>query len=210
MVKDMERKQKRSEKAFTDALCELLLEKDLNHVYVRELCEKAGFSNMAFYSNYEDKYALAASVLQHEIDLKISDSYRIARKLADSGTYTHERMMYEISLTTFERVYRNECIYRCIFENRLTDSGIQYFASAVSKNYRKIFITDHADDMARYDSYLFELTTMNLLSTAYVWMKNDFDISARSLAKIYSSYITGFRSTVIDTEGKVIRMAISK
>ena len=51
-----------------DALLQLLQEKPLQHITVRELCEKASVNRGTFYAHYKDIYDLMEQIEQHMFD----------------------------------------------------------------------------------------------------------------------------------------------
>lgn len=196
-TKKGEKKLKRSDRAFFKALCALLKDKTLDKIHVREICAEADYTSMAFYANYENKYALAKAIIDHEIEIKFQDSISALQALNKDNAYSHQRMMYEVSLLFFDRVYSHPDIYRCIFENQLMPDAMHYFSSETAKKYHKVFVTDQSLQLSQYADYLYELVTLNLLSAASLWLKNDFDISSKTYAKLYSSYMTDWSTNII-------------
>lgn len=60
-------RKRHSQKAIKEAFCSLLCEKPIDKIFVKEICEQADYSTMAFYASYEDKYDLARKIVLDEV-----------------------------------------------------------------------------------------------------------------------------------------------
>lgn len=72
MEKTEDRRIRRTKKAMTEALAELLLVKPLNNISVREIADLADINRGTFYLHYRDVYDMAEQ-LQNEIFEKFND-----------------------------------------------------------------------------------------------------------------------------------------
>ena len=82
MIKNEERRVRKTKKAITDALAALLLEKPLNNISVREIAEAADINRGTFYLHYRDVYDMVEQ-LQTEFFEKfntILDNYEPRKK----------------------------------------------------------------------------------------------------------------------------------
>lgn len=72
MIKNEDRRVRKTKKAMTDALAELLLEKPLNNISVREISDMADINRGTFYLHYRDVYDMVEQ-LQTEIFDKFNE-----------------------------------------------------------------------------------------------------------------------------------------
>jgi AcrR family transcriptional regulator len=74
---------------------------------VEEICESAGFTRGAFYSNFSDKDELVVALLRHEIDIQYSaaeEAIRAMKAAARPGLGAEE--LVSVGLTAFEEAGR--------------------------------------------------------------------------------------------------------
>jgi AcrR family transcriptional regulator len=62
MVRKMDRRVRKTKKAIQDVFCELMKEKSLNEITVKELCALADINKSTFYLHYHDIYDLANKI----------------------------------------------------------------------------------------------------------------------------------------------------
>ena len=62
-------KRKRSVIAFTDALCRLVSDTPIKKITVTGICDEAGYTSLAFYSSFENKYDFVNSIIDHEAQI---------------------------------------------------------------------------------------------------------------------------------------------
>lgn len=63
-----------SKQVFMDALKVLLKQKNIDNIYVNEICKQAGMSKRSFYYHFRDKYDLAHALYESIICDTLSDS----------------------------------------------------------------------------------------------------------------------------------------
>jgi AcrR family transcriptional regulator len=68
---------------------------------VEEICEAAGFTRGAFYSNFADKSALALAMIQHRMATQYAAAERAVEVMKSAGDRTPEELL-AIALTAFE------------------------------------------------------------------------------------------------------------
>ena len=69
---------------------------------VEEICEAAGFTRGAFYSNFPDKGALVLAMLQHRVATQYAAAERAVATMKAAGALTPEELL-AIALTAFDR-----------------------------------------------------------------------------------------------------------
>ncbi|MET0692463.1 MAG: helix-turn-helix domain-containing protein [Propionibacteriaceae bacterium] len=75
---------------------------------VEEICESAGFTRGAFYSNFSDKDELVLALLRHEIDIQYSAA-QVAIETMKSATESHLEAedLVALALSAFEEAGRS-------------------------------------------------------------------------------------------------------
>lgn len=63
-----DRRIRKTEQALQDAFVQLVQEKDVTQITVKELCERADINKSTFYLHYKDIYDLASRMKQHLLD----------------------------------------------------------------------------------------------------------------------------------------------
>lgn len=122
-----------SKKVIRESLLELMRDKPLNKITVKELCDRADVNRSTFYAYYEDIYDLHRAILrdyfrcQHRI---IAEGERIFGSRPDI-TALSVADFYDFYLYYFTMVSENRELFRFVF-NQNTDASIHV-------NMRKLF-----------------------------------------------------------------------
>lgn len=77
-------------------------ERGVTGASVEEICEAAGFTRGAFYSNFGDKAALVLGMIQQRMDVQYAAAERAVETMKSAGSQTPEELL-AIALTAFER-----------------------------------------------------------------------------------------------------------
>ncbi|MGI6535163.1 MAG: TetR/AcrR family transcriptional regulator [Eggerthellaceae bacterium] len=104
----MDRRQKYTRMVLKQALSELLQQKHLDKVTVKELCQKADINRTTFYRNYQDVYDLYGD-MEREL---VEQSFESGDMAADRFRMLHV-------------IYENQAFYQEFFHSRLQSSFIQ-------------------------------------------------------------------------------------
>ena len=103
------------------ALSELLEEKHLDKVTVKELCERADIYRTTFYRNYEDVYDLFGSMERELVEKSFA-----------SGDMASDRFRL------LRVIYENQAFYREFFRSRLHSAYIEETVAQMSEQMRAI------------------------------------------------------------------------
>ena len=190
-------RKRHSQKAIKEAFCSLLCEKPIDKIFVKEICEQADYSTMAFYASYEDKYDLARKIVVDEALLYVAGSV----ETADPSGYFGKELtptLVKTAASFFNHVKADRQIYECIFSNRLLDNGITYFAHACVEPLRTSFKFEENKDQSlnEYTNFFIEQTITTLLNAAKYWLESDFNLSAEALAELYVKFKTGWLDSI--------------
>ena len=150
----MDRRVKKTERAFMQALLHFLEEKDIKQITVKELCEYADMNRSTFYLHYLDIYDLLDKTEQHMVDA----IYTPINK-------NNSRVLYDI-LSTFEYIKEHKKDYRVIFSVSMGSGFVQKLTNKVTEHimpHIKEMLPDYPDDVARSAAIIHVGGTMALL-----------------------------------------------
>lgn len=117
----MDQRQKYTRMVLKQALSELLEEKHLDKVTVKELCEKADINRTTFYRNYEDVYDLFGSMERELVEASF-----------ESGDMASDRF------SLLRVIYNNQAFYREFFRSRLQSTYIEDTIAQMSEQMKSI------------------------------------------------------------------------
>ena len=121
------RKIKLTKKCIRDALVELLKEKSIEHISVKELSERADINRSTFYTHYRDVYAvveeMAEEVINH-IPFPVGKTKSTAEEIAESYRYfcAHK----DICIVLLKSGYYKNYLFKkskAIFEDGTLENG---------------------------------------------------------------------------------------
>ncbi|MGN1345096.1 MAG: TetR/AcrR family transcriptional regulator [Traorella sp.] len=161
---------KRSQIAFKNALCTILESKSLDKIFVKEILDLSGYSNMAFYDNYSDKYDLAKKIIEDEATFHAQTLYQIVSLESHLESIDQLKLFEKTSNSFFKHVQKNKKIYYCIFNNKLMDNSITYFShytSIVLKNYFDFYQQEDNIITTYYDFFIEQSISMILFAAKY-------------------------------------------
>lgn len=139
-----DRRVQRTKKALHNALMELLTEKDLNQITIKELTDKADIHRVTFYSHYQDIYELYEEVKKTILD-------DISHFVDTDTSHTYE----EYFIRTTDYYYDHKWFCQLLFtDNALWEKAMDIW----EENYLKIWLfEDHlttiTEDMRYMTSY---------------------------------------------------------
>ena len=136
----MDRRVKKTERAFMQALLHFLEEKDIKQITVKELCDHADMNRSTFYLHYLDIYDLLDKTEQNMVDA----IYTPINK-------NNSRILYDI-LSTFEYIKEHKKDYRVIFSVNMGSGFVRKLTNKVTEHiipHIKEMLPDYPDDVAR-------------------------------------------------------------
>lgn len=178
-----------SKKMIREALYELMKDRPLNKITIKELCEKADVNRSTFYAHYLDIYDLHEKIIkeyftkQHQVIQHIL-SYLSTKEDITSLTTAD---FYEIALYFVNTIKENKELYKFIY-NQNSNA-----ASHISFNnvfFRRIdeMLPDSLHDIFRR-SFVFISGGTSVLMIE--WLKNECDTPTEQLAKSLAYYYNG-------------------
>lgn len=106
MLSRPDSRSKRTRKAITDALMQLLADKSFQEITINDVCDLAEVSRPTFYSYFEDKYALLRCCLE---DVKLEVDARAAARGASHRVVIEETVnIIEEGIVVFRNLFLGE------------------------------------------------------------------------------------------------------
>ena len=155
-----------------EALVDLLEEKPLNKISIKELCECAEVNRSTFYSHYP-----AVSVLFAELEKDIAAHFPDFSALPDSTS--KEEAVHKMA-DFFDYVKQNGRMFRILF--RISDnenSFTRHLVQAVCDAYRQ----NEQYTARSHDEYEFIFCVSGVIGAIQLWLENGYPLSSREIAE---------------------------
>lgn len=166
-----------------DALLQLLQEKPLQHITVRELCEKASVNRGTFYAHYKDIYDLMEQIEQHMFDefksilrplIEDQDPYDLVETVTRIFSYIQEHA--DLCLVTLGPNSDKKLLYRLI------ELGKQACLNS------QLTLFPHADP--RMLDYYYTFVSSGCIAILEKWMKEGMPEGSAHLAAFVRTLIS--------------------
>jgi AcrR family transcriptional regulator len=175
-----------TKRLFQDSILELMKNKNINKITVKELCEKADLNRTTFYLHY----GIPEDVLT-EIE----------------NDFIEKTKAHLININAKDRTAGIESFLIYIKENRIIISSLmgeygrdefrRYFFESVFPS--GIFQNEEHRVNLKTDTYVDAFIISGAFSSIYTWLLNDFSVSTYELAKLIDIMITGVSEKYIDS-----------
>lgn len=172
-----------------EALYELMKDKPLNKISVKEICEVADVNRSTFYAYYLDIYDLHEKILkeyftkQHEV---IQHVIAMLATKADITSLTTADF-YEITYYFVSTIKENKELYKFIYNQNSTSLSHISFNNVF---FRRIDET-LPDELHNIFRRSFTFITGGTSTLMIEWLKNDCDQSTEQLAKSLAYFYNG-------------------
>ncbi len=157
------------------AFLSLLSQKNVRHITVRELCEKAQINRATFYAHYMDIYDLKEQ-LENELLASFSQVFIDAFREFDPSLASEELFVKVFSLL---RENSEQCVILLNSDSEIVDKFIKVSRDLVLDTYAKLFPNASETRLNAY--YLF--VSSGCIALVKHWLLNAPDASAESVAK---------------------------
>ncbi|MGM9550630.1 MAG: TetR-like C-terminal domain-containing protein [Clostridia bacterium] len=153
-----------------DSLLELLRDKPLPKITIKEICENADVNRSTFYLHYQDPFALCAEIENDSIE-KINTCLAKVSVKDNSVEGLSEFLSY---------MKANGELFKILMRPDFNNSFRVRFSEVAVKRLTEL---DYHDNLSAEDKdYIFRFMFMGALGIIEKWVKNDFDISPDNLA----------------------------
>lgn len=184
-----DRRTRYSKKVIRDALFELMREKDLHKITVKELCDKADVNRSTFYAYYTDIYDLHRKIIKEFFILQrefLNKATAILDTKADITALTVDDF-YEITLLYLTYVRENKALFQFVFYGQPN--------SPVQISFDKVFFSEINKRLPQGQKEIFRrsFTFISGGTTALFirWLLEDCAAPKESLARSLAYYYNG-------------------
>lgn len=174
-----------TKKAIKDAFCELLSEKPLNRITVKDIVERCGINRNSFYYHFQDIPSLIEEIVTEEADKIIAEYHTI-----DSIEMGIEAAIDFVSTNRREILHIYNSANRDIFEHflwKVCDYIVNSYVEALSKEEQLLDEDDRAAISKFYRAVCFGFA-MDYLRSG---MREDWNDDILRITKIQKSFIEG-------------------
>jgi len=155
--------------AITEALYELLDEKNINEISIKELTEKAGVSRVSFYRNFDSKEEIIRKDLK-----RITDGYM---------NRTGVDYMKDDPLLYFENLFQHLQDHKDLGQHLIDTNMLNY----LKEEFDRAFVHHGPAKNQIYIDYMMAGACYNL---AYYWMITGFQETPRQMAEIITQHLS--------------------
>ena len=176
-MSDTDLRVQRTKKVLKDSFKELFLQKEVEHITVKELCEKSMINRRTFYLHYDSIYDLLAEILED-----------MSRDFIEyTSDYDHFSNIDRIVKDYFEFTNSNP-LYEKLNNNPELDYIREQLNDKVTAN-----VTDQFDSIKGMDEFQFNMTRIFLNSSTVAmyryWYKNRKKVSMDEAVKVAANLI---------------------
>lgn len=173
--KKEDRRTQYSKRVIRESLYELMKEKPLNKITVREICEKADVNRSTFYAYYTDIYDLHQRIIkqffrfQHSVIKKANGVLEKKKDITDLQVDD----FYEIYYFYLETIKENKELYKFIFNQNSSQSVFVSFRKVFYHNLKQMLPEETPAKIA--DAFKDSFTFVNGGTTALMtqWLSTD-------------------------------------
>jgi probable dihydroxyacetone kinase regulator len=153
----------RTKQLFADAVTELLREKPLEAITVKNLCEATGASRQTFYNHFLDKYDLIVWICRRQ-----------CRELWTS--FQERRLSFrECMLEVYSLLDRNQAFYRVIMDMK-GQGSFRDFLFSFTENYYQDVVRSRGIPLDSRLNYAISFTTVGTIEMAAKWIRDGYQM----------------------------------
>lgn len=154
-----------------NSLIELMHEKNINHITIKELCEHAELNRSTFYLHYTDQFALLAEIEQEMLE-------KTFEYLKDADTNS-ETLPYIEAFLTY--VKKNRDIFETLLCKQENNSFQTHFVEKTMERLKEILPTMGSVDNQKY---VYTFVMHGCVHIIIEWISNGFDLSEKEVAAL--------------------------
>ena len=183
MAKKMDARVKKSKKKFHNALISLMQEKRLEHITVKELCERSGLNRGTFYLHYQDVFELMQEV---ERGLEEGFSAVLERAPMEALDEDEQKPVLREVCRYFEENAAACRLFLCRGEHTAL---VERVKSVVQKRALSQWRALHGGDDVRYE-YAFAFVSAGCIGMLTLWLEQDTPFSAEEMAQMMEHFLS--------------------
>jgi AraC-like DNA-binding protein len=168
-------------KALRDSLVELMKEKSILDISIKEICENAGLSRSTFYAYYQDQYDLLGQ-MEEEILVEFDT---LIQKYSPAGTMLPAKELVALIEAILQHIAGNSNSIQ-VFLSENGESGFQrkfvkYFTGLMQQfKYTQGSTLDNKRILKYHSVFIRD----GCIAIIQEWLKSGMDISVRDMAKL--------------------------
>ena len=176
-----DRRIRRTKKILTDTFIELLLEKKLNEISIKELCEKADINRGTFYLHYQDIYDFK---LQLERDL-----YEELEDLIKPFSNVAEIDPYNLFFDLFTYTKKNEKLFRAFLGPNGDISFLTNLKTLFKDYYLSTLLQEQQIGYSMNLEYAYDFISAGFTGLVTCWLESEHPSSIEEMATLTSRMV---------------------
>lgn len=178
---ETDRRIRRTKKILADTFIELLIEKKMNEISIKELCEKADVNRGTFYLHYQDIYDF-----KHHIE---QDLYEELENLILPFTNVTELDSYQLFFNLFTFTKKNEKLFRAL----LGPNGDISFLTTLKKLFKDYYLSTLLQNQPiTYTmnlEYAYEFISAGFTGLVTNWLESEHPYTIEEMATLTSRMV---------------------
>jgi len=166
-----------TKKLLRESVLELMVEKPLNKITIKDICDNANVNRTTFYKYYGDQFALVKEAEDEVLE-------KLGEFLQNLNTDSEKISLLETFLVYIKN---NGYAYHILLKNS-SDASFSYrlMHVALDKLMADKYYLGIKEDEKKY---VYNLIVMGAINTIDLWINNNFDIEVGTLAKLMYNFI---------------------
>ena len=182
MSQNEDRRIRRTKKAMNAALAELLMEKPLNKISVREIAERADINRGTFYLHYRDVYDMVEKI-QNEIFAKYHDIVNNYEQQKNS------KAIFPMLVRLFQLLEENSDLARVL----VGKNGDVAFLDKLKNEIKEVCLADAKEILHMTDErefyYFYEYITAGCSGLCAAWLSGGMEETPEEMAMITERFV---------------------
>ena len=172
-----DRRIRKTKKAITNAFAELMMEKEIQNITVRELTEKADIHRATFYSHYQDIYDLYEQISQNVID-------EFKSIIVKSSSHNYEIIFARIA----EYIVKNKNVVKMLICGENCTAFQKKISEIAENKYLEISMyEENTDSLPEAWEYVARYHIQGFVALIAKWIENDMSYPVVKLVEMINN-----------------------
>ncbi|HOV69066.1 MAG TPA: TetR-like C-terminal domain-containing protein [Clostridia bacterium] len=189
----MDRRVKYTRMVIKESFIDLLEEKDISQITIKEICENADINRATFYAHYADQYDLLRKIEDEFLD----NIHQYLGELDQKNNRVNPVMLAE---KIFEYIKENAKLCKLLLSER---GGLNFQKRVMTLVYDTIIneLTGNSRITKEDAEYVYSFTITGCVGIVQKWLDEDMKKSARYVAEMVIKLTTGLISLLKGSRG---------